>query len=354
MMEGSGGACFAAGATASWCGRSHIIHQGALVRISRSALACCALLLPAGLAGQQAPLRPELFGAGLFSTGAWDFFIAWDADERSALFCRANDDFSWFDIYETRRDAADRWTAPVRPAFATSFSNADPHIAPDGRTVFFISNRPHPTDSVQTAPRPEYDVWYAVRGADGAWGEARFLEGPVNGPSTEWSPSVAANGNLYFGAVRRGRRNGNDLWVSYLVDGVYTQPENLGDSINTDGAEIEPWIAPDESYLIFSGAARPDSIGGYDLYASVRRNGVWQRARLLPAHVNTPALEFNQSVSPDGEWLYFSSTRSDPGPLGERFDWPADSAAVSGIGNGKGDIYRIRVAELGLPVPVRR
>jgi hypothetical protein len=324
------------------------------VRIPRSVLALCALLLPAGLNGQQAPLRPELFGAGLFSTGAWDFFIAWEADERAALFCRANDDFSWFDIYETRRDAHGRWSAPVRPAFASAFSNADPHISPDGRTVFFISNRPRPADRVQTAPRREYDVWYAVRGADGAWGQARGLEGPVNGAAREWSPSVAANGNLYFGAARRGGRGGNDLWVSRLVDGAYTEPENLGDSINTAMGEIEPWIAPDESYLIFSGAARADSIGGYDLYASVRRNGVWQRARLLPEGVNTPALEFNQSVSPDGAWLYFSSTRSDPGPLGERFDWPVDSARVSGIGNGMGDMYRIRMAELGLPVvPLR-
>jgi hypothetical protein len=81
---------------------------------------------------------------------------------------------------------------------------------------------------------------------------------------------------------------------------------------------------------------------------------VWQRARLLPAHVNTPALEFNQSVSPDGAWLYFSSTRSDPGPLGTRLDWPMETASVRGIGNGKGDIYRIPMAELGLPVPPRR
>jgi hypothetical protein len=288
----------------------------ARVRIPRPVLVLCALLLPHAASGQQAVPRPELFGAGLFSTGAWDFFVAWEADERRALFCRANEDFTWFDIYETRKDAEGRWTAPVKPAFATVFSNADPHISPDGRRVFFISNRPRPTDSVQTAPRRDYDVWYAVRAADGAWGEARFLEGPVNGAAIEWSPAVAANGNLYFGAARRGGRGGNDLWVSRLVNGTYTEPENLGDSINTAGAEIEPWIAPDESYLIFSGAARADSVGGYDLYVSVRRDGVWQGARLLPREVNTAALEFNQSVSPDGVWLYFSSTREDPGPLG--------------------------------------
>ncbi|HEX2076438.1 MAG TPA: hypothetical protein VHG08_01980, partial [Longimicrobium sp.] len=313
-----------------------------------STLLVAAVLLSA-FVGRRAPaaVRPELFGAGLFSTGAWDFFVAWAPDGRSALFCRADDEFSTFQIFETRRERGGRWSAPRVPAFAREWSNADPHITRDGRTVYFISNRPLPGDTA-TTPRPSYDIWYAERGPGGEWGEARHLDAPANTPATEWSPSLSAGGNLYFGAARRGGKGQNDLWVSRLVDGVYQPPENLGDSINTAGSEIEPWIAPDESYLIFSGAARADSVGGYDLYVSERRNGVWQRARLLPRGVNTPALEFNQSVSPDGRWLYFSSTRRDPGPLGPRFDWPRHPANVAGIGSGTGDVYRIPISVLGL------
>src|SRR5690348_2258367 len=83
---------------------------------------------------------PQLYGAGLFSTGEWDFFMAFSPDQQYVLFCRANADFSAYDIYETRRDRAGHWSAPVKPAFAERWSNADPHISPDGRTVFFISN----------------------------------------------------------------------------------------------------------------------------------------------------------------------------------------------------------------------
>ena len=127
---------------------------------------------------------------------------------------------------------------------------------------------------------------------------------------------------------------------------MYEAPENLGDSINSEGAEIEPWIAPDERYLIFSAAGRPDSIGGYDLYVSERgANGTWGRARLVGAGVNSAALDFNPSVSPDGRWLYFSSTRPYTGALGPRFDRPEDARNVTGIGNGKrGDIYRVPLA----------
>lgn len=292
---------------------------------------------------------PELYGAGLFSTGAWDFFLAFSPDQTSILHCRANDTFETYDLFETHRAASGRWSAPVKPRFATQGSNADPHISPDGQTVFFISNRPlsgRATDPV----RPTFDIWFAERQGDGTWGEAQRLAAPFNLATVDhWSPMVAANGNLYFGGERPGGRGGSDLWVVRRENGTYLEPENLGEAINTEGHEVEPWIAPDESYLIFSALQRVDSVGSYDLYVSRRVGHTWERARPLRA-LNTPAREFNQSVTPDGKWLYFSSTRPYQGPLGERFDDPRDERAVVGIGDGKrGDIYRVAMSELGLP-----
>jgi Tol biopolymer transport system component len=110
---------------------------------------------------------------------------------------------------------------------------------------------------------------------------------------------------------------------------------------------VEPWVAPDGSYLIFSATERSDSTGRYDLYLSRRVGDSWRRPEPITP-VNTRAAEFNQSVSPDGRWLYFSSTRRHTGPLGERFDTPRNDASIAGIGNGRGDIYRIRMSELGL------
>lgn len=174
------------------------------------------------------------------------------------------------------------------------------------------------------------------------------MAAPISVPGVdEWSPSVAANGDLYFGSDRPGGSGGLDVYVARWADGAYQPPENLGSAINTAGNEVEPWVAPDGSYLIFSASGRSDSTGRYDLYLSRRAGNAWQRPQPL-ASVNTPASEFNQSVSPDGRWLYFSSTRRHDGPLGDRFDTPRNEASIAGIGNGKGDIYRIRVSELGL------
>jgi WD40 repeat protein len=315
-----------------------------MIRLSTFLALAAVVLLSSGASGPSS-VQPELYGAGLFSTGQWDFFMAFSPDQRRVLFCRANDDFTSYQIYETRRDERGLWGAPTMPKFDGAWSNADPHIAPDGRTVFFISNRPAPG---KAEPESTLDIWFARLGQDGEWGDADPVGAPVSIPGDEWSPSVAANGNLYFGADRPGGLGHNDIWMARRVGDHYDAPVNLGESVNTPAGEVEPWIAPDESYLIFSARGRKDGIGGFDLYLSRRNQGAWGPPRLLGHGVNTPQLDFNQSVSPDGKYLYFSSTRPYTGPQPRRVDSAASNSELIGIGNGKGDIYRIPLRALGL------
>jgi Tol biopolymer transport system component len=303
---------------------------------------------------QLRPAEPELFGEGIFSTSAWDFFVAFTPDQRTAYVCRANGTFTYFTILETYRRAG-RWTEPRVAPFSGKWSDADPHISPDGSWIYWISNRPLPTDTgrVVRHGRSDYDIWFAERTATGEWGDPRHLGAPVSTPTAvEWSPSVAANGNLYFGTIRTSGRGGNDIWMSRLVNGVYQPPENLGDSVNTRFEEVEPWIAPDESYLIISAQGRPDALGGFDLYISFRRNGVWQRPMLLPSPINSEHGDFNQSVSPDGRYLYFSSSRSTLDRIPDRpWNYRELQRRLTSVGNGLGDIYRVEMEQLGVPTP---
>lgn len=301
------------------------------------------LLFAAPLAAQQA--RPEIFGAGVFTTGNWDFFVAFTPDQRRAWFCQANDNFSEYRIFETHLDPKGHWTKPVAPDFAPSWGNADPHVTPDGTALLFISNRATPEDN---GSKPAYHIWSVPIGGGGHMGKPVRLPGTINLPgSDDFSPTMAANGDLYFGSDRVGAHAGYNIWMARKSPDGYFPPEELNDSINTAGNEVEPWVAPDASYMIFSGTARADSTGHYDLYLSRRINGVWQGARPLPGGVNTTSSEYNQSVSPDGKWLYFSSDRPLEGSIGERFDYPRNDFAIGGIGNGKGDIYRIPMSAVG-------
>jgi len=55
----------------------------------------------------------------------------------------------------------------------------------------------------------------------------------------------------------------------------YSTPENLGDSINTKTFEGDPYIAPDENFLILTAYNRSDGLGDGDLYISLNRDGHW-------------------------------------------------------------------------------
>jgi hypothetical protein len=104
--------------------------------------------------------------------------------------------------------------------------------------------------------------------------------------------------------------------------------------------------------MIFSAQGRPDGLGDYDLYISFRRDGIWQRALHLPAPINSDAGDLNPSVSPDGRYLYFSSTRSVFDTIPSRpYDYRELWRRLMSPGNGLGDIYRVDMTQLGVPMP---
>ena len=79
--------------------------------------------------------------------------------------------------------------------------------------------------------------------------------------------------------------------------------------------ETLPYIAPDESYLLFS-SMRPDGNGDFDLYVSYKKkDGTWTKAKNLGDTINTSARESISVVSPDGNYLFFMSRRNGIGEL---------------------------------------
>jgi Tol biopolymer transport system component len=91
-----------------------------------------------------------------------------------------------------------------------------------------------------------------------------------------------------------------DIYYSKLVNGEYTKPVNLGSTINSQGLDHCPYIAPDESYLIFS---RMDNTGA-GFYISFRnKDGQWQQ----PARLDGELEGVCPTVSPDGKYFFYSS-----------------------------------------------
>ena len=153
------------------------------------------------------------------------------------------------------------------------------------------------------------DLYSAVRDDDQSpWHNVQSLGNSVNHPAWDSQPCLSLDGNELFFASRR---NGNaDLYHCYRDDnGQWSEPENLGSVINTEGTEMAPFLHPDGKTLYFSSDTHT-GMGGYDLFVS-RRNeqGEWSEPINLGYPINTPGDEINFIVAADGHTALISSIR---------------------------------------------
>lgn len=293
--------------------------------------------------------EPVLVGPGVISTGD-DESHPTIAPDGTLWFLKNAPAFNHWTIVTSRLEAG-RWSVPEVAPFSGRHGDADVSFTAGGDTMLFISTRP---TAPGAPPRRDTEIWRLVRTAAG-WGEPEHLAA-LGSPLFEWFPTVAANGTIYFGSERAEGNHGpagtSDLWRARLVNGRYTEPENLGPVINTPGEDIEGWIAPDESLLIFASRGRPDTRGSYDLYVSFQRDGRWTEPRNLGDAVNTTGWEFGARLTPDGKRLLFTSTRGRfDRPLDRRLDYAGLLDAIRGPGNGLRDIYQVDAAALALTPP---
>lgn len=291
--------------------------------------------------------EPAIFAEGVVSTGDFDSHPAFTPDGKTLYFVRSTPNFSRWTILVSR-SVKGRWNTPEVARFSGQYSDADPFITRDGSRFYFISNRP-----VAARAKPDLDIWVMEKTATG-WSDPKNVGAPINSSGSEWYPTVAANGTIYFGSDREGGRGRTDIYRSRLVDGKYAPPENLGEGINTQFNEFEPLIAPDESFLIFMGGGRADGRGGFDLYISYNRNNVWTKPTNLGNKINSEGNEYSPAISPDGKYFFWSSTRSSADqPSKQRLDYSQLMRSLRSPGNGLGDIYQIDINALGFPVETK-
>ena len=141
----------------------------------------------------------------------------------------------------------------------------------------------------------------------------------------EVHPTLTADGNrLYFASNRPGGFGGMDLYYSDFQNGKWSEPINLGDTINTAGNEIFPFIHEDGTLYFASDGW--GGFGGLDIFSSEKTaSEAWQS----PLNIGTP---FNSSKDDFGLILNMTSTE---GYL---------SSARDG-GNGKDDIYSFNMKD---------
>lgn len=123
--------------------------------------------------------------------------------------------------------------------------------------------------------------------------------------------SITKNGTLYFigFAEEIGSMNNFGIYRSKIINGKYSEPELLPSSINMGNGILNwtPFIAPDESYLLFSSNRKSPETDYGDIYISFRNNDdSWSTPVNLGNKVNTNRQERFPAISPDGKYLFFT------------------------------------------------
>lgn len=180
------------------------------------------------------------------------------------------------------------------------------NISPDGSRMFFAANNRLPNNE-------SMDIYVTYRTGN-KWDMPVNLGAPVNTSSFESQPSFASDGKtLYFVSNRPGGYGGNDIWISTLQEnGSWSNPVNAGNTINSVGNEISPFIHPDGQTLYFASDGH-EGMGGYDFFVSRKDpyTGEFSSPLNLGYPINTVGDERSLIISADGSTGYYASTRSE-------------------------------------------
>ena len=260
------------------------------------------LVLKGPYFGQKPPgMVPELFAPGLLSVGGDEANITFTPDGMECCYTLwtpgwySESPFQQMFIFYSRMENG-RWTEPKEFPFNPDRKEIYPFFSPDGKRLYFGSRR-----------SGSGRIMFVEKSA-GEWCDPK----EINLQIFQFI-SVASNGNMYFIAEDPEIEGPYNYFIhkSCYKNGEYLSPERLSDAINDEGC-FRPYIAPDESYIIFDRDESDTNIGQdeEELYISFRdKNGEWTKAKNMGTGINTKYRDKRAFVSFDGKYLFFASSR---------------------------------------------
>jgi hypothetical protein len=263
--------------------------------------------------GQVPPkTTPQIFLPGIISTGLDELDIC----------ISPNKDLIFFTVYSNgicvilySQLISGVWKTPEVAQFSGQYSDLSPFIHPNGKEMYFISNRPL-KDGMK--PDKNFNIWVVGKNNE-QWGTPKPIGPPINGEWSVGSPNVTREGTIYFS------KRINDKWEgiyrSKKINGKYTEPEKLPLNIHF----LEPYffmghfdpvlaqadfcIAPDESFIVITSTDRRGSFGRSDYFVSFRTDdNSWSEPVNLGKNINTQEYEIFSSLSPDGKYFFYQSS----------------------------------------------
>jgi WD40-like Beta Propeller Repeat len=224
--------------------------------------------------GQKPPgLIPEVFAPGIVSTKDWEIEGVFAPSMKEFYFAR------YRGTYDDAKTYVIQYKNGAWHESVVERRSGEVFISTDGNTMH-LGNK------------------YRERTASG-WSEKKSL-GPLFDEFPIMRLTASAADTYVFDEPEVGT-----IRYSRLIDGKREEPKALSKEINTGKLTAHPFIAPDESYLIWD-SEREGGYGGSDLYISFRQeSGSWGPAINMGEDINTEREDAYGSVTPDGKYFFF-------------------------------------------------
>ena len=315
-------------------GKRTSLHVVTLLAVSSGALA-------------QSPIStaaPVIFAPGVISGPANDGAPTFSPDGDTLYFARANN--SWGFILESHK-VAGKWQQPTVAPFSGQWSDQQPAFSPDGQHLVFVSMRaPAVPPAIGMVIGRSAAIWQVDR-VGPKWSEPKRLPDTINLSPRVFKPTLAADGSIYFMAQTADAKTWR-LYRSQFINGAYlkAEPLSFSDGNHTD---VDPQIAPDQSFLIFSSAGRATPDDSHEhLYITFRSGSGWgdiKPLRYEGDYEKNPCDDGEANLSPDGGTLYFNSGRAHPIRKDRtREDARQDFLLLNGWDNSNSNVWSISLA----------
>ena len=238
--------------------------------------------------GEEPPgVKPKLFAPGIISTyNHFELSFTFTPDGKEFYFTRRADE-EGINVIMVCKWQEDGWTAPDTASFSMESWNCEPYITPDGKKLYFNTNRIKPGE-----------VWVMEKIGD-KWSTPKFaLDGMY--------VSSTYDGSIYYTDIK----TVGGIVKTQNKNGEFQHPVKQDGGVNNPTDGVHPFISPDEKFILFD-SQRKEGFGGEgDLYVAFKdSSGKWGEAYNLGELVNGPGIDFCASISPDGKYIFYTKNR---------------------------------------------
>lgn len=248
---------------------------------------------------------------------------------------------SYLDLYYMQKSDSGKWLAPVllKGSINGRFHEGPATFNKAGDTVYFTRSN-YTRRKMITDDKNENNLKIFQASLDGdKW--KHLVELPFNSDDYSCGhPTLAPDGKtLYFISDMPGGFGGTDIYKSVLQNGTWSKPENLGNVVNTAGNEMFPYMHKDGT-LYFSSDAH-NTMGGLDVFMTYNYDEKWMTPQNLNYPLNTSADDFGFTLSDNDSTGFVTSTRADEGDQLYEFTKKPPTFYLIGISREKGGTKRI-------------